>query len=308
MTAPTISVAIPAYQAERWLAETLESVLAQTSAPDEVVVVDDGSTDGTADVARSFGAAVRLVSQPNGGPAAAYNRGFRESTGDYVAMCPADDVWDPLKLERQREALAARPEIDVAFGGARYFGLEEHDYARPPQEGLLDPESFFRTMYRADYIAAPTAVVRSELFQRLGGFREDLACEDYEFWMRALKAGAVFFYDPRLLVHLRQHGGNLSSQALPMWEMNHRIHTLYATDLGDDDLARRTLAEDLRTIGRCRLGLGRPEGARKAYRASLEQAAHPSALGWTLALSVPGARALCSRVAAGRRAGSAAAA
>lgn len=304
MTAPSISVAMPAYQAERWIRETLESVISQTSPPDEIVVVDDGSTDNTADAARSFGAAVRVISQRNGGPAAAYNRAFRESTGDYVAMCPADDIWDRRKLEHQREAIVARPEIDVAFSGARYFGLEDWDYARPPDEGVLDPDSFFRTMYRADFVAAPTAVVRLELFHRLGGFREDLASEDYEFWMRALKARAVFFYDPRLLVHLRRHGGNVSSQALAMWEMNHRIHALYAADLGDDDLARRTLAEDLRTIGRCRLGLGRPEAARKAYRASLAHVAHPAALGWALALAVPGARSICSRVAAGRRAGS----
>lgn len=304
MTAPSISVAIPAYQAERWLGETLESVFFQTSPPDEIVVVDDGSTDGTVDVARRFGAPVRLVSQDrNGGPAAAYNRAFQEAKGDYVAMCPADDLWEPRKLELQREVLTARPDIDVAFGGARYFGLEERDFVGPPDEGVLDAERFFSAMYRADLVAAPTAVVRRELHHRLGGFREDLAGEDYEFWMRALKCRAVFFYDPRLLVRLRQHGGNLSSQALPMWEMNHQIHTLYAPDLGDDELARRTLAHDLRTIGRCCLGLGRAEAARKAYRASLAQVAHPAALGWVLALSVPGTQGLSDRIAARRRVG-----
>ena len=303
MTAPTITAAVPAFQGERWLGETLESILSQTSPPDEVVVVDNGSSDGTADVARSFGAAVRLVSEPtNRGPGAGYNRAFREATGDYVAMCPHDDLWQPHKLECQRDVLAARPDIDVAFGAARYFGLAESDFPPPPAEGVLDPESFFRAMYEVDLVAAPTAAVRRDLFHRLGGFREDLAGEDYEFWMRALKARAVFFYDPRLLVSLRQHGGNLSSKALAMWELNHRIHTLYAPDVGDDDLARRTLARDLRTIGRCRLGLGRAGAARRAYRASLAQAAHPAALAWLMALSPPGARGLWARLAAHRRA------
>ncbi|HYJ00532.1 MAG TPA: glycosyltransferase [Thermoleophilaceae bacterium] len=302
MTAtPTISVAMPAYQAERWIEATLQSVLAQTSPPHEVVVVDDGSTDGTADVARAFGAPVRVVSQPNGGASAAYNRAFRETEGTYVAMCPADDLWEPRKLELQVEALRKWPEIDVAFGGARYFGLEQRGHIGPTQAGILDPKVFFPDMFRADLIPAPTAVVRRRLFDDLGGFREDLACEDYEFWMRALRRGAVFFHDPRVLVHLRQHGDNLSAQAVSMWEMNHQIHSLYAPDLDDERLARSTLAHDLRTIGRSRLGLGQVGAARQAYRASLGHVPHPAALAWTAVLSLPGAGGPLRRLAARRR-------
>jgi glycosyltransferase involved in cell wall biosynthesis len=300
-TAPTISVAMPAYEAARWIGETLESVLGQTSPPDEVVVVDDGSTDETAAIASRFGAPVRVVRQANGGAPAAYNRAFRESSGSYVAMCPADDLWAPDKLERQREALAAHPEIDVAFTGARFFGLEERDYPGPAQSGILAARPFFRDMYRSDLVPAPTAVVRRELFDRLGGFREDLDGEDYEFWMRALDQGAVFFHDPRPLVRLRQHGGNLSAQAVSMWEMNLAIHELYAPSLGDERLARDTLALDLRTIGRARLGQGDVAGARDAYRASLARRRHAAALAWTAILSVPGAGAPLRRLAARRR-------
>jgi glycosyltransferase involved in cell wall biosynthesis len=245
---------------------------------------------------------VRVVRQPNGGPSAAYNRAFRESSGAYVAMCPSDDLWEPHKLELQRQVLAAHPEVDVAFGGARFFGLEERDYPRPAAAGILDPGSFLREMYRADLVAAPTAVVRRALFDRLGGFREDLACEDYEFWMRALRHGAVFFHDPRLVARLRQHGGNLSAQSVAMWEMNHQVHTLYARDIGDEALARRTLAHDLRTIGRSHLGLGDVPRARRAYRASLRQRPHPAAAAWSLLLSIPGAAGPLRRLAEHRRA------
>jgi glycosyltransferase involved in cell wall biosynthesis len=299
---PTISVAMPAYQAQRWIGATLESVLNQTSPPDEVVVVDDGSTDGTAAIARGFGAPVRVVQQPNAGASAAYNRAFRESAGSYVAMCPADDLWEPRKLEFQLEVLSAHPEVDVAFGRARYFGLEERDFVGPADSGILDSGNFFREMYRTDLVPAPTAVVRRELFDRLGGFREDLAGEDYEFWMRALKHQALFFHDPRLLVRLRQHGSNLSAQAVSMWEMNLEIHELYADDLDDERLARRTLAHDLRTIGRSRLGLGAVDEAREAYAASLGKTRHPVALAWKLLLSTPGAAGPLRRLAARRRA------
>lgn len=305
MTAPSISVGMPAYNAERWIGETLETVLGQTSPAEEIIVVDDGSTDQTAAVARSFGDPVRVVRQSNGGPSAAYNRAFAEATTDYVAMCPADDLWEPSKLEWQRAALAADPRIDVACGGARTFGLEQIDFPRSSCTGMCNPETLRRELYDVDLIAAPTAVVRRELHARLGAFREDLACEDYEFWLRALRARANFFFDPRLMVHLRMHGGNLSSQALAMWEMNHRIHRMYADDVADSALVERTLARDLRTIGRCRLGLGRHDDARRAYRASLRYERRPSAAAWLLALSAPASGMAVRAVNARRRAGSA---
>ena len=298
----TISAAIPAYQAEAWIGETLESVLGQTSPANEVVVVDDGSTDATSEVVRGFGDRVKLVRQENRGVSAAYNRAFREAGAEFVAMCPADDLWEPNKLELQRAVLAAHSDVDVAFGGARYFGIEDRDYVGPPATGRLEPESFFRQMYDTDLVPAPTAVVRRSLWEELGGFREDLAAEDYEFWLRALKAGAVFFHDPRVLVRLRQHGGNISSQALLMWEMNHQVHAMYGDALGDRRLEDRTLARDLRKVGRCRLGLGDVDGARRAYRDSLSHARHPAGLAWAALLRVPGARGLMSSLAARRRA------
>src|SRR5690242_4887481 len=103
MTEPSISVVVPAYNAARWIEETLRSVLDQTCQPAEIFVVNDGSTDDTAERAERFGDRVTVVSQPNGGPPAAYNRGFDMATTDYVAMCPADDVWDPRKLEWQAQ-------------------------------------------------------------------------------------------------------------------------------------------------------------------------------------------------------------
>jgi glycosyltransferase involved in cell wall biosynthesis len=265
---PSIAVAIPAYNAARWIDETLRSVLDQTRPADEVVVVDDGSSDDTMDRARAFGGRVRVVTQQNRGAPAAYNRAFAEAESDYVAMCPADDLWDPHKLEWQAEALERDPEIDVTFARAKYFGLKTSVHPHPTEPGRQDPERFRRAMYERDLVPAPTAVVRRELHQRLGQFDESLPSEDYEFWLRALREGAVFNFDERVMASLREHGSNLSSQALPIWEMNHRLHTAYADDVGDAEFARRVIANDLRWIGRARFGLADTAGAAAAYRAS----------------------------------------
>ncbi len=283
---PTIAVAIPAYNAERWIAATLESVLAQTDPPDEVIVVDDGSTDATAEIAGRF-AAVRVLRQANMGAPAAYNRGFDEARSDYVAMLPADDLWRPRKIERQRATLAARPEIDVTFAHARMFGLIEEEYERPSGRGVLDWAEFAPEMYRVDLIPAPTAVVRRSLHVRLGRFREDLLAEDYEFWLRALEAGAIFHYDERCMLDYRRHEGNLSGRLLEIRELDHAIHERYA-GLVDRRLARRVLSDDLRQIGRFHLDAGRLAEARRAYAASLRHRLSAKALVATAGLSLPG--------------------
>ena len=101
----SISVVIPAYNAAKFLHETIASVLAQTYPPSEVIVVDDGSTDCTMDVVRAFGGKVILIEQDNKGTAAARNRGIREARGEYIAFIDHDDFWLPQKLERQIEFL-----------------------------------------------------------------------------------------------------------------------------------------------------------------------------------------------------------
>jgi len=283
---PSIAVVMPAYNAAQWIDETLASVLAQVRPADELIVVDDGSTDDTAARARAH--RVTVLTQPNSGPAAAYNAGFDAARSDYAAMCPADDIWHPHKLEWQAQALARNPSIDVLFAKARYFGLHEADHPHPERPGVQEPRAFLRAMYAADLIPAPTAVVRLALHRELGRFDESLPSEDYEFWLRALRAGATFAYDERTLVQLRQHGGNVSSRALAIWEMNHLIRTRYAPDVADAALTRELLARDLRKIARCRFGAGHAKAARDAYRAALAKRASAEAAVGAGVLSVPG--------------------
>jgi glycosyltransferase involved in cell wall biosynthesis len=294
--APTISVVVPAHNEERYVAEALDSVLAQTRVPQEVIVVDDGSTDATAEAVRRYGEQVRLIQQENRGCPGAFDTGFREARGDFVALCPADDVWEPHKLEWQQQALADHPEVDVIFGAARRFGLMTGDHAQPVRGGVLDSAWFAPEMYRENLIADPSAMIRRSLYLDLGGY-EPLIGEDYEFWMRALAADATFYFDSRVAVRLREHGGNLSYRALDIWETKHLIHERYAQLAGDPELVRRTLARDLLMIGYCHAALGRSGAARRSFRASLETRPSPVTLAAALAMSVPGVARAVSRIA-----------
>ncbi len=125
MTPRLISCVIPVFNGERYLGEALESVLAQSYQPLEVIVVDDGSTDGTAEVARRYGERVRYVWQPNAGETAARNLGLTAAQGEFIAFLDADDVWHSEKLERQIARFQERPEIDLCFTQIQHFWMPE---------------------------------------------------------------------------------------------------------------------------------------------------------------------------------------
>jgi glycosyltransferase involved in cell wall biosynthesis len=293
---PTITAVVAAYNSEEWIADCLQGILGQTRPPDEVVVVDDGSTDGTAEVLARFGSAIRVVRRPNGGCPAAFNTAFGAATGDYVAMCGSDDVWEPHKLEWQAETIAAHPEVDVLFGDAMLFGLREGRYDPPPGVGLLDGRALADALYRVNLVCAPTIVIRRALFERLGPFVERFGADDLEYWMRSLRAGASFFFDERVLVRYRRHEGNLSSRELWMRQCSHDVHRWYADMIDDRSLVRRTLASDLYEIGRGLVDEGEPRAARASFRASLRHRMDPRALAWMALLGLPsGARERASR-------------
>jgi glycosyltransferase involved in cell wall biosynthesis len=136
VTAPTVAVVIPAYNAGRFLRVAIESVLSQTHPPAEIIVVDDGSTDDTKEVARSFGDKVRLAQQANAGAAAARNRGLEMATSQYVALLDADDICAPARLERQVSALQQTPDAIASYTGFWRFDetgrLDEQRADDPP--------------------------------------------------------------------------------------------------------------------------------------------------------------------------------
>ena len=294
MSRPSISVVVRVYNAEELIGASLTAILSQTHLPDEVIVVDDGSTDGTPQELSRFGGAIRVVRQANGGHSAAMNRGFAEARCDYIAICDADDIWEPVKLERHFAALRRHPEIDVAFSAARRFGLTERDHSPPPGNGILDRREFGRILYRGNPVCTSSTLVRRRLFARVGPFNPRLpAAEDYDYLLRALKAGAVFFYQPEVLVRYRQHEAQATRNRLRIERAKFLVHQWHADMIDDARLVRSVHADDLLGIGRQLIDDGRPREARKVFCHSLRYAAAAGpyacgrALSWVTILSLP---------------------
>lgn len=208
MSTPLVSVVIPAYNAARTLAATVRCALAQTGTDLEVVIVDDGSRDDTLAVARSLtDPRVQVLSQPNGGAAAARNTGLRAASGRYVALLDADDLWLPDKLRRQLALLEAEPRVEAVQCGAYFVNdaLEVISVQPCTDTG----HSFEETLLFQNLPAFLSALVaRRDRVLELGGFDTDL--EILEEWDMALKmsrfCGMRSIADP--LVLYRVHAGN----------------------------------------------------------------------------------------------------
>lgn len=201
-----ISVIVPAHQATLYLAECLESILAQTRMPDEVIVVDDGSTDDTATIASGFGPPVRVISTPHAGEGAARNTGITAAAGNVIALCDADDLWLPDKLSLQLDALGDPSAEAAVFCGASEFLSPEIDPAMAPGRA---PVSEVARARMASALMVTTAALR-----RVGPFGSDVVGADWVPWCVALtdEVPTIGFVD-RVLVRRRIHAANHSLQA-----------------------------------------------------------------------------------------------
>ncbi len=187
---PAVSVVVTAYNAERWIEETIRSVLAQTWRDLELVVVDDGSTDATAQIVKRYGAPVRYLHQENQGQPAARNAGIRAARGRYVAFLDADDLWLPTKLERQMSLFEDDPDLAWCYTDAFLFDSKTgRTMQTASQANSLHEGDILRPLLLANFIASPTPVVRRDVFEEVGYFDQAPAVrggggEDWDMWLR----------------------------------------------------------------------------------------------------------------------------
>lgn len=193
-----VSVVIAAYNADAYVAEAIDSVLGQSRAPDEVIVVDDGSTDRTSAILAGYGDRIVHLSQPNCGQAVAVNRALKAATGDVLGFCDADDLWTPRKLEWQLDRLAS---TEAVFGKVRQFVSPELSEAeRQRMQPAIE-------VHRGGLKLC--MLVRREAFDRIGPFDETLPATFFTEWLgRAKRMGLQIAHLDEIVALRRLHRGN----------------------------------------------------------------------------------------------------
>lgn len=213
---PAISVIIPVYNKGEFFRKTLASVLAQSFADYEIVIVDDGSTDGAGEITRAFNdPRIRYYYQKNSGlPAVARNNGIKYSRGRYIAFLDADDIWHPDKLSRCYDILNNDPEIDLVCHNEAIVS-SSGNLIRTTSRGSGRIQNMFRRLLLCGNCLSPSAViVKKEALLDKGMFREYtnfFSVEDYDLWLRMAKR-SVFYFLPEALGEYILHDDNISSQ------------------------------------------------------------------------------------------------
>jgi glycosyltransferase involved in cell wall biosynthesis len=223
-----VSVVIPSYNVARFLPQALESVRAQTRPVEEIIVVDDGSSDGSLEIARQFGATC-LCTPRNGGPGAARNVGVRAAGGDVVAFLDGDDFWEPSHCAAMVALLERFPEAAVAFGRVRKHGGETraHDPEIDVPGGV--PTDALLPLVIYNTVPQSGAVVRRAALLEVGGYDEGMRySEDFDLWLR-LARRHPFVSTQETTANYRVHAAQATQSVLALmrggWEARRRLWT-----------------------------------------------------------------------------------
>jgi len=292
MHQPRVSFVIPAFNAEATLERAVVSVLDQRGAQFEVVVIDDGSTDGTRTVADRIAATyseVRVEGQPNGGAASALNRGRQMANGEFVCSVDADDELTPDYLTTMWGFVNEHPG----------YGFYSHDLWRVNEQG--ERERVFgwdevRELTLDDFLSVPTVVGpgtlwRTEVIDSLGGYKEGIYNEDYDLWLRALSRGVKHIYCPAVLYCYYQHSGQKTADRVRVHDSVAQLleEATLGGALTDEQVGRvresiaenRRLANEYRVYGQPLAVLigNRSEADAAALRGTLERSLPPVMVG-----------------------------
>lgn len=288
-THPLVSVIMPAYNARPFIEEAIRSVLTQDYPNIELVVIDDGSSDGTPELAEQYGHRVKVLRQRNAGPAAARNRGIAEASGEFIAFLDADDVWLPGKVALQVQYLQDHPDVGVVFGAfVRWHCQPDGSFSAPLsatntacKEFELVPEHsgwVYTALLFDNVIHIITAMIRRTVVEEVGNMNESLSTgEDYDFWLRVSQE---FRADKltRTLAYYRMHAASITQ--VPRKENNEYkvlLQAIAAYGLkGPDGVAASKSALRSRLFDLCfshgyfHIRNGDPKVAQEAFSAALK--------------------------------------
>lgn len=229
MVNPSISVILPTFNRAQFISQAIESALRQTHPPDEIIIIDDGSTDDTGKIVAGFGKKIKYVWQQNQGPAAARNHGMRLARGDFFAFLDSDDLWMPNKIKAQLAFFSQNPEVDFVFADMANFtgdeksvspevkNIELHNYLIANATNLTD---LFAWLVIENVVPTPTVMCKRSAALAVGDFNETLRiAEDLNYWLRASEKCRWGFTNDVLLLR-RRHESNL------IGDSNHRNEAL----------------------------------------------------------------------------------
>lgn len=206
----TVTAIVPTYNRAEYVTECLSSLLSQTRPPDHIIVVNDGSTDGTEEALRAFDGRVCVIAQENSGKSVALNRALAACGDDHVWICDDDDVADPNGLAALQSGLDANPQAPFAYGRFKRFSDEggERRYEEPGFLGRPEEESFLIQALEETFAFQFAQLVRLQSYRKVGGFREDLyRSQDFEMLTRLALLGEPVFV-PATIFYQRNHSGD----------------------------------------------------------------------------------------------------
>jgi glycosyltransferase involved in cell wall biosynthesis len=264
----SVGVIVPVYGPAPYLEEALAGVFGQSPAPDDVVVVDDGSPSPI-DLPAAFAERCRVLRRgQRGGPGPARDTALASISTDWIACADADDVWHPGKIAAQLDALALFPDAVLCFGTAEVIGpggrATGERWARLPA-GLLEPEFLGSALYESNPIPTSSVVVRRDAVLAAGGFSGPPLCEDWSLWLRLVERGGSFVCAPDAVIAYRRHAGGMTADIASLAESSLLVHEAYA-ELVDQSVRRRVRSADLVALARGFVRERRWDDARTALR------------------------------------------
>ena len=244
---PLVSIVLPSYNHARFVEQALASVVGQTYPHWELVVVDDGSTDGSAGVIRTYvgtlgadvQARIRIVEKDNGGVSAALNTALALTSGSLICTLASDDWYAPTKLERQVALFASGP-ADMGLVHTQVIAVDA-DGLIVGSRGSTTPSighCFEDILTLRSHVVAPTSMFRREVLDRVGLFDEALVCEDLDFLVRIAHAGFSFGFDNEPLFYKREDAGSLGNRLERWWRDIVTVLDKYRPDLDQATFAR----------------------------------------------------------------------
>lgn len=261
-----VSVIVPVYNGQKYIMAAIKSALDQTFKDIEVIIVDDGSTDRTAEIVLSFHDHVKYIYQENAGAAKARNQGVAASSGEYLAFLDCDDIWFPGKLERQVKLLDDRQEIGIVSADMQYIS-EDGELEPEFERGVRLDDPFCREFMSGFWLLPSVLCVRRSAYDHAGGFDSGFCAagaEDLEFAVRLMQRTKIHYMDEVVGLY-RRHPSSTNRVAMDANNeyMFIRLAELFANDEKKQYFMMRWKAYYLSDRGKNRFGQGKSLGGEK---------------------------------------------